>query len=128
MRPAVTHPDAQIVEYNSSSSLHEQLLQMRETGVYVSVHTSNLANAPLLQPGSAVVEVIQVGAVRPRVGAVRSQPASWSRSVGGPACSGPQPPRCGRPAQAGRQPPFLPCCGRRGQRGGTPNGEGLRAG
>ncbi|GLI68019.1 hypothetical protein VaNZ11_012320 [Volvox africanus] len=51
--------ELKIVEYNSSSSLHEQLLQMRETGVYVSVHTSNLANAPLLQPGSAVFEVIQ---------------------------------------------------------------------
>lgn len=50
----------QIVEYNSTSSLYEQLLQMRATGVYVSVHTSNLANAPLLQPGSAVVELLHV--------------------------------------------------------------------
>ncbi len=50
----------QVVEYDSSSSLYEQLLQMRKTGVYVSVHTSNLANAPLLQPGSAVFELIHV--------------------------------------------------------------------
>ena len=35
---------------------------MRKTGVYISVHTSNLANAPLLQPGSAVFEIIQVRA------------------------------------------------------------------
>lgn len=54
-------PLPQVVEYNSSSSLYEQLLQMRRTGVYISVHTSNLANSPLMQPGSAVFEVIQVG-------------------------------------------------------------------
>lgn len=34
---------------------------MRDTSVYVSVHTSNLANALFLQPGSAVIEIIQVG-------------------------------------------------------------------
>jgi hypothetical protein len=50
-----------VVEYNSSSSLYEQLLMIRDTGVYISVHTSNLANSPLLQPGSAVIEIIQVG-------------------------------------------------------------------
>jgi capsular polysaccharide biosynthesis protein len=33
---------------------------MRDTAVFVSAHTSNLANAVLLQPGSAVVEIIQV--------------------------------------------------------------------
>ncbi|GBF94574.1 hypothetical protein Rsub_06689 [Raphidocelis subcapitata] len=47
-----------VVEFNASSSLHEQLLAMRGTGLFVSVHTSNLANAPFLQPGSAVVEFI----------------------------------------------------------------------
>jgi hypothetical protein len=36
---------------------------MRDTGVFVSAHTSNLANSVLLQPGSAVVEIIQVTAV-----------------------------------------------------------------
>ena len=54
----------QVVEYNETSSLHEQLLQMRKTGVYISVHTSNLANAPLLQPGSAVFEIIQVRTIK----------------------------------------------------------------
>ena len=48
-----------IVEYNETSSLYEQLLQMTNTVVYISVHTSNLANAPLLRPGSAVFEIIQ---------------------------------------------------------------------
>ncbi|KAJ9523194.1 hypothetical protein QJQ45_023985 [Haematococcus lacustris] len=51
----------QVVEYNSSSSLYQQLLQMQGTGLLVSVHTSNLANAPLLQPGSAVLELLHVG-------------------------------------------------------------------
>ena len=60
----------QVVEYNETSSLHEQLLQMRKTGVYISVHTSNLANAPLLQPGSAVFEIIQVRGARSSVGIV----------------------------------------------------------
>ncbi|GAX80047.1 hypothetical protein CEUSTIGMA_g7486.t1 [Chlamydomonas eustigma] len=51
--------ELQVVEYNETSSLYEQLLQMRKTGVFISVHTSNLANAPLLQPGSAVFEILQ---------------------------------------------------------------------
>ena len=50
--------ELRLVEYNSTSSLYEQLLAMRGTGIYISVHTSNLANAPLLQPGSAVFEPI----------------------------------------------------------------------
>jgi protein O-GlcNAc transferase len=49
-----------VVEFNSSSSLLQQLEVVRGSGVYVSVHTSNLANTPFLLPGSAVVEVIQV--------------------------------------------------------------------
>jgi hypothetical protein len=53
----------QVVEFNSSSSLLQQLLVVKDTGVYVSVHTSNLANTPFLQPGSAVVEIIQVKGV-----------------------------------------------------------------
>ena len=52
--------ELRLVEYNSTSSLYEQLLAMRGTGIYISVHTSNLANAPLLQPGSAVFELIHV--------------------------------------------------------------------
>ena len=57
-------PDHKVVEYNETSSLHEPLRQMQKTGVYISVHTSNLANAPLLQPGSAVFEIIQVSPCR----------------------------------------------------------------
>lgn len=49
-----------MVEFNSTSSLQEQLLTMRDTGLFVSVHTSNLANAPLLSPGSAVLEFLPV--------------------------------------------------------------------
>jgi len=51
-----------VVEFNSSTPFAEQLRVMQETGVFVSAHTSNLANAVFLQPGSAVVEIIQVGA------------------------------------------------------------------
>lgn len=50
-----------VVEFNSSTPFAEQLRVMQETGVFVSAHTSNLANAVFLQPGSAVVEIIQVG-------------------------------------------------------------------
>lgn len=53
-------PQVRVVEFNASSSLKEQLETMSATGVYVSVHTSNLANAPFLQPGSAVIELLQV--------------------------------------------------------------------
>jgi protein O-GlcNAc transferase len=52
--------EVRVVEFNSSTPFAEQLRVMRETGVYVSAHTSNLANAVFLQPGSAVVEIIQV--------------------------------------------------------------------
>lgn len=52
--------EVRVVEFNASTSFHQQLEAMRGTGVLVSVHTSNLANAPLLQPGSAIVEIIQV--------------------------------------------------------------------
>lgn len=49
-----------VVEFNSSTSFADQLGTMRDTGVFVSAHTSNLANAVFLQPGSAVIEIIQV--------------------------------------------------------------------
>lgn len=49
-----------VVEFNSSTSFRDQLAAMRDTGVFVSAHTSNLANAVFLQPGSAVIEIIQV--------------------------------------------------------------------
>lgn len=47
------------MEFDSSSSLREQLEMAAGTGLYVSVHTSNLANALWLPPGAAVVEILQ---------------------------------------------------------------------
>ncbi len=48
-----------VAEFNESTSFQEQLETVASAGVYISVHTSNLANAPFLRPGSAVVELIQ---------------------------------------------------------------------
>lgn len=48
-----------MVEFNASTPFEEQLGVMASTGVLVSVHTSNLANSQFLQPGSAVVELLQ---------------------------------------------------------------------
>jgi protein O-GlcNAc transferase len=56
-----TYGTVRVVEFNASTPFAAQLGVMRDTGVYVSAHTSNLANAVFLQPGSAVVEIIQVG-------------------------------------------------------------------
>ena len=60
-RPPRPTPPAQVrvVEFNSSSSFREQVETMASTGVLISVHTSNLANAQFLPPGSAVLELIQ---------------------------------------------------------------------
>lgn len=49
----------QVAEFNASTPMEEQLRIIAGTGVFVSVHTSNLANAQFLQPGSAVFEIIQ---------------------------------------------------------------------
>ena len=48
-----------VVEFNASTPFKEQLETIAATSVLVSVHTSNLANAQFLQPGSAVFEIIQ---------------------------------------------------------------------
>ena len=48
-----------MVEFNATTPFKEQLEVMASTAVFISVHTSNLANAPFLQPGSAVIELIQ---------------------------------------------------------------------
>ena len=48
-----------VVEFNTSTSFHEQLQVISGTGVFISVHTSNLANAQFLPPGAAVFEIIQ---------------------------------------------------------------------
>lgn len=49
----------QVVEFNSTTSFKKQLQIISETGVFISVHTSNLANAQFLPPGAAVIELIQ---------------------------------------------------------------------
>ena len=48
-----------VVEFNASTPFREQLETMAASAVLVSVHTSNLANAQFMQPGSAVFELIQ---------------------------------------------------------------------
>lgn len=48
-----------VVEFNASTPFRQQLETMASTTVLVSVHTSNLANAQFMQPGSAVFEIIQ---------------------------------------------------------------------
>ena len=47
------------MEFNASTPFQEQLNTIAQTGVFVSAHTSNLANSQFLQPGSAVVEILQ---------------------------------------------------------------------
>ncbi|KAL0050159.1 hypothetical protein WJX82_005404 [Trebouxia sp. C0006] len=51
--------EVRVVEFNTSTSFHEQLQVISGTGVFISVHTSNLANAQFLPPGAAVFEIIQ---------------------------------------------------------------------
>ena len=48
-----------VVEFTAETPFEVQLRTMAHTDVFISVHTSNLANAQFLQPGSAVVEIIQ---------------------------------------------------------------------
>lgn len=48
-----------VAEFNETTSFQDQLAAVSAAGVYVSVHTSNLANAPFLRPGAAVVELLQ---------------------------------------------------------------------
>ena len=48
-----------MVEFNETTSFRQQLEAISSTGVFVSVHTSNLANAQFLRPGAAVLEIIQ---------------------------------------------------------------------
>ena len=48
-----------MVEFNESTSFRQQLEAVSSAGLFVSVHTSNLANAQFMRPGAAVLEVIQ---------------------------------------------------------------------
>lgn len=52
-------PQVYVAEFNASTPFASQLAAMADTTVFVSVHTSNLANAQFLQPGSAVLELLQ---------------------------------------------------------------------
>eukprot|EP01025_Chloroclados_australasicus_P042517 TRINITY_DN4522_c0_g1_i2.p2 TRINITY_DN4522_c0_g1~~TRINITY_DN4522_c0_g1_i2.p2 ORF type:complete len:202 (+),score=14.77 TRINITY_DN4522_c0_g1_i2:264-869(+) len=54
-----TYAPVRVVEFNETHSFAEQLTVMSQTGLFVSAHTSNLANSPFLPPGSAVLELIQ---------------------------------------------------------------------
>lgn len=51
--------EVQIAEFNETTCFKDQLEQVTSAGVYISAHTSNLANSPFLRPGAAVVELIQ---------------------------------------------------------------------
>lgn len=55
----ICNMQVRVVEFNTTTSFREQLQIISETGVFISVHTSNLANAQFLCPGSAVFELIQ---------------------------------------------------------------------
>lgn len=48
-----------VVEFNETTSFRQQLEAITTSGVFISVHTSNLANSQFLRPGSAVFEIIQ---------------------------------------------------------------------
>ena len=48
-----------MAEFNETTSFREQLETIASSGVFISVHTSNLANSQFLRPGSAVFEIIQ---------------------------------------------------------------------
>lgn len=48
-----------VVEFGEGATFQEQLRVMGSTDVYLSVHTSNLANALFLPPGAVVVEILQ---------------------------------------------------------------------
>ena len=56
---ALARTQVRVAEFNASTPFASQLAAMAATSVFVSVHTSNLANAQFLQPGAAVVELLQ---------------------------------------------------------------------
>lgn len=53
------HLQVRVVEFSAATPFARQLEAIAGAGVFVSVHTSNLANAAFLQPGSAVLELLQ---------------------------------------------------------------------
>lgn len=52
--------EVRVVEFDASTPVRRQLSALAASTVLVSVHTSNLANAPLMRPGAAVVELLPV--------------------------------------------------------------------
>jgi hypothetical protein len=52
-------PRVRAVEFTPSTPFAQQLRELRAASLFVSAHTSNLANAPFLRPGSAVLELVQ---------------------------------------------------------------------
>lgn len=48
-----------VVEFGGGAHFREQLAAIAGTGLFVSVHTSALANTVFLPPGAAVLEIIQ---------------------------------------------------------------------
>ena len=94
------------MEFNASTTFREQVETMASTGVYISVHTSNLANTPFLQPGSAVFEIIQRNWIWEnldksfKVRGLHALPAARASDLGVPvsARSPPPPPRRSRPS------------------------------
>ena len=54
-----TRPQVRVVEFNETTSFREQLETVSGSGVFISVHTSNLANSQFMRPGAAVFEIIQ---------------------------------------------------------------------
>lgn len=51
--------EVKVAEFNETTSFRDQLVAVTSAGVYISAHTSNLANSPFVRPGAAVVEIIQ---------------------------------------------------------------------
>ena len=52
-------PRVRAVEFTPATPFVEQLRELSRASLLVSAHASNLANAPFLRPGSAVLELIQ---------------------------------------------------------------------
>lgn len=58
-RPPCPPPRVRAVEFTSATPFSDQLRELSRASLFVSAHTSNLANAPFLRPGAAVLELLQ---------------------------------------------------------------------
>jgi hypothetical protein len=52
-------PRVRAVEFTPATPFAHQLRELSRASLFVSAHTSNLANAPFLRPGSATLELLQ---------------------------------------------------------------------